>query len=88
MIARVEDNRPNELMSLRYVGQIVNGEEDTTSEEVKAFMGAYEKYAFSAAGGVTTVDVELDSEDEFVAMFDEAWPLALEKLKDIVEARS
>ena len=88
MIARVEDNRPNELMSLRYVGQIVNGEEDTTSEEAKAFMGAYEKYAFSAAGGVTTVDVELDSEDEFVAMFDAAWPLALEKLKDIVEARS
>ena len=40
------------------------------------------------SGGVTTVDVELDSEDEFVAMFDDAWPLALEKLKDIVEARS
>ncbi|MDZ4091854.1 MAG: SRPBCC domain-containing protein [Arthrobacter sp.] len=88
MIATVEENRPNELISLRYVGQIVNGEEDTTSEEAKAFMGAHEKYAFSAAGGVTTVDVELDSEDEFVAMFDEAWPLALEKLKDIVEARS
>jgi len=36
---------------------------------------------------VTTVDVELVSEDELVAMFDGAWPLAMEKLKDIVEAR-
>ena len=87
MIATVEENRPNELISLRYIGQIVNGEDDTTSEAAKSFMGAHENYAFSAVGGVTTVDVELDSEDEFVAMFDEAWPLALEKLKDMVEDR-
>ena len=44
--------------------------------------------AFSGAGAVTTVNVELDSEEEFVAMFDDAWPLALAKLKDIVESRS
>ena len=88
MIATVEENRPNELISLRYIGQIVNVEVDTTSGAAKAFIGAHEKYAFSTAGGVTTVDVELDTEDEFVAMFDDAWPLALAKLKDSVEARS
>ncbi len=88
MIATVEENRPNELISLRYVGQVVNGEDDTTSEAAKAFMGAQEKYAFSESEGSTTVDVELDSEDEFVAMFDDAWPLALKRLKDIVEARN
>lgn len=88
MIATVEENRPNELISLRYVGQIVNGEDDTTSEAAKAFMGAHEKYAFSGSEAATTVDVELDSEEEFVAMFDEAWPLALAKLKEIVEARN
>ena len=79
MIATVEENRPHELISLRYVGQVVNGEDDTTSEAAKAFMGAQEKYAFSESAGATTVDVELDSEDEFVAMFDDAWPLALKK---------
>ena len=78
MIATVEENRRNELISLRYVGQVVNGEDDTTSEAAKAFMGAQEKYAFSESAGATTVDVELDSEDEFVAMFDDAWPLAPE----------
>lgn len=87
MIATVEENRPNELISLRYIGQVVNGEDDTTSDEAKAFMGAHEKYAFSESGGTTTVDVELDSEEEFVAMFDDAWPLALAKLKAIVESR-
>jgi hypothetical protein len=73
---------------LRYIGQVVNGEDDTTSEAAKAFMGAHEKYAFNESGGATTVDVELDSEEEFVAMFDDAWPLALARLKAIVEARS
>ena len=88
MIATVEENKPNELISLRYIGQVVNGEDDTTSEAAKAFMGAHEKYAFSESGGTTTVDVELDSEEEFVPMFDDAWPLALAKLKAIVETRS
>ncbi|MDR7082992.1 uncharacterized protein YndB with AHSA1/START domain [Arthrobacter ginsengisoli] len=87
MIATVEENRPNKLISLRYIGQIVNGEDDTTSEAARAFIGTHEKYAFSGAGAVTTVNVELDSEEEFVAMFDDAWPLALAKLKDIVESR-
>ncbi|HSN35295.1 MAG TPA: SRPBCC family protein, partial [Arthrobacter sp.] len=39
MIATVEENRPNELISLRYIGQIVNGEDDTTSEAAKTFIG-------------------------------------------------
>jgi uncharacterized protein YndB with AHSA1/START domain len=88
MIATVEENRPNERISLRYIGQVVNGEDDTTSEAAKAFMGAHEQYAFSESAGATTVDVELDSAEEFVAMFDDAWPLALKKLKEIVEARN
>jgi hypothetical protein len=34
------------------------------------------------------VEVELDSEDEFTAMFNESWPVALAKLKEITETRS
>ncbi|MET1063369.1 MAG: hypothetical protein ABWX85_00185, partial [Arthrobacter sp.] len=61
LIATVEENRPNELISLRYIGQVVDGEDDTTSDAAKVFMGTHEKYAFSEAEGATTVDVELDS---------------------------
>jgi hypothetical protein len=35
----------------------------------------------------TSVEVVLDSEDDFAAMFDEAWPIALAKLKEITEGR-
>lgn len=87
MIAMVEESRPNEYMSLRYVGQIVDGQDDTSSDAAKEFIGTHERYSFSEADGVTTVDVELDSEDEYVDMFNDAWPKALAKLKEISEAR-
>lgn len=87
MIAAVEENRPHEFISLRYTGQIVDGEDDRTSDAAKAFIGMHENYAFKEADGVTTVEVELDSEDEFVAEFNAAWPLALARLKDIAESR-
>ena len=88
LIATVEENRPNEFISLRFIGQIVDGADDTSNDEAKSFMGAHENYAFNESGGVTTVEVELDSEDEFTAMFNESWPIALAKLKEITEARS
>lgn len=88
LIATVEENRPHELISLRYIGLIVNGEVDATSEAAKAFVGAHERYAFSGSGESTTVDVELDSDEQFLSMFDDAWPPALAKLKEIVENRS
>jgi uncharacterized protein YndB with AHSA1/START domain len=87
MIATVEESRPNEYVSLRYVGQIVDGRDDRSSDAAKEFIGTHERYSFSEADGATTVDVELDSEDEYVDMFNDAWPKALAKLKEISEAR-
>jgi uncharacterized protein YndB with AHSA1/START domain len=87
MIATVEESRPHELISLRYTGEIVDGTDDTTSDAANSFIGAHERYAFKEADGVTTVAVELDSEDEFVAEFNAAWPLALARLKDLAESQ-
>ena len=87
MIATVEESRPHEFISLRYLGQIVRGVEDRTSDAAKEFIGAHENYSFTEASGVTTLKVEVDSNDEFAAMFNEAWPVALAKLKDLAEAQ-
>lgn len=87
MIATVEESRPHEYVSLRYVGQISDGRDDTSSDAAKELIGTHERYSFSEADGVTTVDVELDSQDEYVDMFNQAWPAALTKLKEITEAR-
>jgi uncharacterized protein YndB with AHSA1/START domain len=88
MIATVEENRPHEFVSLRYTGQIIDGAEDTTSDAAKAFIGAHENYSFREADGATTLEVEVDSEEEFAAEFNAAWPLALARLKELTESRS
>lgn len=86
MIATVVENRTNEFLSLEYLGQIVDGVDDTTSELAKKFIGSHENYTFSESGGVTSVTVDIDSDDEFADMFTEAWPKALTKLKEIAES--
>ncbi|WP_309105316.1 SRPBCC domain-containing protein [Arthrobacter sp.] len=89
MLATVEESRPHEFVSLRYLGQIVEGVNDTTSDEAKSFAGTHENYTFRQADGMTALDVEIevdaDSDDEFVQMFNDLWPKALDKLKAMCE---
>lgn len=87
MIATVAESRPGEFVSLVYQGQLVHGEVDTSSDAAQDIIGSYENYSFTQSNGVTTVTVDL-SDDEFMAMFDELWPQALRRLKEIVESRS
>ncbi|MGX9900701.1 SRPBCC family protein [Arthrobacter sp. SA17] len=89
MLATVEESRPHEFVSLRYLGQIVDGVDDTTSDEAKSFAGTHENYTFRQVDGMTVLDVEIDvdadSDDEFVQMFNDLWPKALDKLKAMCE---
>jgi hypothetical protein len=85
MISRVLENRPYEFISLQHIGLIRNGIEDTTSEAVKAWAGALENYTFTDVPGGTMIRVELDTEASFLKMFEDQWPKALRKLKEITE---
>ena len=85
MIGTVIENRPHELVTVEYSGDIMQGVERTGEEAL--FFGAQESYSFDESGGVTTVEVEVDTEEEYASMFDELWPAALARLKELAEAR-
>lgn len=85
MISRVAKNTKNEFVSLESVGQIVNGVDDTTSDQVKGWLGALEEYTITDVEGGTEVRVDQDTADEFVEMFSSMWPKGLAKLKEICE---
>lgn len=87
LVGTVVENRRHEYISIRYHGQVVNGVDDVTSDVARQISGTEENYTFTASDGVTTVDVEMDSADEYVAMFTEGWPRALGQLKELSEAR-
>lgn len=85
MVSRIAENKPYEFISIEHLGIVKNGVEDTTSEEARKWAPAFENYAFKEKGGATEVLVEMDIEDENKKMFEEMWPKALQKLKEIAE---
>jgi uncharacterized protein YndB with AHSA1/START domain len=86
MVAEIAEHRPCEFISIRHLGFIANGVEDTESEAIRAWAPAYENYTFHASSTGTTLVVDLDVTEEPEAYMVEAWPKALKKLKAICEA--
>lgn len=86
MVSMIADNRKHEFISIKHIGMVNDGVEDTTSEEAKKWAPAYENYTFTEKDGVTEVKIDIDMLPEFKEMMEEMWPKALEKLKELAEA--
>jgi hypothetical protein len=85
MIARVVENVPNQFVSLQHYG-IVNGDEEIfEGPEVEKWTGSFENYTFQESQGKTTITVEVDVMPEYLDYFNETYPKALNKLKEIIE---
>jgi len=85
MIAEVAENRTNELMCFRHLGEMKDGVEDTTSEKVKEWAGALESYTLKENAGTTELAVEMDINDKWLEYFQETWPKALAQIKKLSE---
>jgi len=86
MVSRIKENRLHEYISIEHLGMVQDGQEDTTSEAVKAWAGAHENYTFKEKDGKTEVLVDMDSSGgDFEEMFKDMWPKALQKLKELAE---
>jgi uncharacterized protein YndB with AHSA1/START domain len=88
MLAEIAENRPHEYVSIKHVGELRNGVEDTTSESVRRWAPAFENYTFSDAGSSTDVRVEMDVTPEYEEYMARTWPVALARLKEICEGGS
>lgn len=87
MVSRIKEHRKHEYISIEHLGIVQDGVEDTSSEESKAWAGALENYTFKEKNGATELLIDLTGNiaDEFIKMFEEMWPAALQKLKDLSE---
>jgi uncharacterized protein YndB with AHSA1/START domain len=85
MLSQIAESRPFAHISIKHLGYIENGIEDTTSEAVRAWAPAYENYTFVESAEGTRFEVDVDVEERFVQMFGRLWPQALQKLKEVAE---
>lgn len=86
MVSKIARLIPNEYMSFQHLGEIKNGVEDYDSPAVKAWNGAHENYTLQEKSGGTELSVELDADDSFADYFQDKFPKALEKVKELAEA--
>ena len=85
MVSRIKENRKYEFVSIEHLGIVQDGKEDITSEAVKSWAGALENYTFKEKNGSTEVLIDTDTNDEYKEMFQDMWPKALQKLKELAE---
>jgi hypothetical protein len=86
MVSEIAENRPHEYVSIRHLGIVHEGLEDTTSDAARAWAPAYENYTFSDAGtGFTKVEVDTETPPDYADAFREMWPKGLARLKEIAE---
>lgn len=88
MTAVIAENRPHEFLSIKHLGMIKDGIEDTDSEAVRRWAPAFENYSFSKAGPTTELRVDMDVTPEFEEYMTKTWPKALSRLKALCEAPS
>jgi uncharacterized protein YndB with AHSA1/START domain len=88
MLSIIAANRYGEYMSFEHIGMIMDGVKDTNSEKVKGWAGAKENYTLQQDGGSTTLTVEMDTTEEYKDYFSNSWPKAMDKIKELAEAKT
>ncbi|HMS65254.1 MAG TPA: SRPBCC domain-containing protein [Ignavibacteria bacterium] len=77
----IEKIIPNEYMRFKNIGELKEGKEVPTE-----WSGFRENYTLSETEGVTDLTVEIDIIDEYKEYFSKAFPVAINKVKEISES--
>ena len=86
MISKVSVHVPAEFVSLQNIGFIDGDDEITSGPGVEEWLGGHENYRFIEEQGRTTLTGEVDVADDHVEFFNNAYPVALDRLKRLAEA--
>lgn len=85
MVSVIAENRLHEFISIKHIGVMKDGVEDTESDEARKWAPAFENYIFEEENGKTKVSVDMDIEEEYKETFSKMWANALERLKNLCE---
>lgn len=77
-------DEPYELV-FEHLGELTDGREDTTSEEVKSWAGSLEEYYLTEQNGITTLRASVQIPDEGEESMDSGFTQGLEEVKRLAE---
>lgn len=83
-ISTVTANNPLEKLHITHTGTVRGGKENRKADN--KWRGARENYSLAEEGGVTVLNVEVDTPSRFFYWFFKlVWPVMLDKIKDLAE---
>lgn len=85
MVSKIVENMPNRFVSIQHYGLVKGDKEITEGPEVDKWANGLENYTFEENNGKTLVTVDLDTTEDFVDYMNNAYPKALDKLKELCE---
>jgi hypothetical protein len=88
MTSLIAESRPYQFISIKHLGFIKDGVEDTESASVRSWAPSFENYSFLDAGQPTDLEVDIEVAGEFEDYMTKTWPMAMTRLKEICELRS
>ena len=87
MVSEIAESDYPHHISIRHLGFIYNGIDDTTSEEIRKWAPSYENYTLEKLDAETSkFKLEMDIIDDYYEMFMKLWPKAMHKLKEVSES--
>jgi uncharacterized protein YndB with AHSA1/START domain len=88
-MANLVEVREPETVRAKHIAVInADGSLDRTSEQAKGWVGTTEEYFFTEKNGKTEVKVVINTTPAWESMFNDGWPNALNKLKEICERKA
>ena len=85
-LGQVVEHKPYQLSKVKHVAVLLpGGIEDKESEDAKGWIGTTESYTFYDTGNSTKLVIDIETLPSWVKMFEEGWPAALAKLKELSE---
>ena len=85
MYSTIARSKSNEFMSFKHIGVMKGGKELPLDDETKKWTGALENYTLKETEGTTELTAELDATEDHQKYFQETFPKALEKVKELSE---
>ncbi len=86
MVSTIKINKPNKFISIEHIGEFKDGKEIVSGPEVEQWAGSLENYTYNEDPQGTLLKIDMIGKfGDFTDYFNDTWPKALQKLKEICE---
>ena len=86
MVSTIKTNKPNKFISIEHIGEFKDGKEIVSGPDVEQWAGSLENYTYNEDPQGTLLKIDMIGKfGDFTDYFNDTWPKALQKLKEICE---